>query len=55
MFLFLTLCLLDRLSLGPLSLLCHHIPHAQTLLITDYLFDSGYDSILLLILVVFGL
>jgi hypothetical protein len=49
------LCLLYGLSLGPSSLLRHPIPHAQTLLITADLFDSGYDSFLLLILVVFGL
>jgi hypothetical protein len=49
-FLTLTLCLLYRLSLGPLPLLRYHILHAQTLLITADLFDSGYDSFLLPIL-----
>jgi hypothetical protein len=53
MFFFTILCLPCRLSLGLLSLLHHHPLHAQTLLIAAYSFDSGYDSFLLLILVVF--
>jgi hypothetical protein len=51
----LTLCLPYGLSLGPSPLLRHHIPHAQTLLITADLFNAGYDSFLLPILLVFGL
>jgi hypothetical protein len=44
-YVFSLLCLLYGLSLGPSSLLRHHIPHAQAILITADLLDSGYDSL----------